>query len=321
MTLVVVSDIHYAGDAEKARGHPRAGLTRNPLTQAFMSTWDRLLWLRDPRAHNHLLERFAAAAPAAELVIANGDFSLDSACVGLSDDAAFASAEECMGKLRTRFGDQLLATIGDHELGKTSFVGGKGGMRLASWARTVEGLGVKPFWLREAGNYVLISVTSSLIGLEVLRPDTLPAEIEAWEELRASHLREVDAAFGALASHQRVLLFCHDPSALPFLLDAPNVRARLRQVERTIIGHLHSELIFNTARRLAGLPPVGFLGSTVRRWTTALSRARRWRPFNVTLCPALAGIELTKRGGWLEVELDPLAQRPAEIRLHILKRS
>jgi len=319
-TLVVVSDIHYAGAAEKARGHPRAGLTTNPALNAFMHVWDRVLWMRDPLAHNHLLDRFLDGAADADWVVANGDFCCDSACVGVSDDAAFASAAECLGKLRARFGDRLLATIGDHELGKTSFVGGKGGMRLASWPRTVKGLGLKPFWRVEAGARVLIGVTSSLIGLEVLRPDALPEELGEWERLRAAHLREVDAAFAALDPQQRVLLFCHDPSALPFLLDVPNVRARVGQIERTVVGHLHSRLIFWKSRLLAGMPRIGFLGSTFRRWTTALNRARLWQPFHPVLCPALAGIELTKRGGWLESELVPGADRPVEFRLHPLKR-
>ncbi|HEY6168555.1 MAG TPA: hypothetical protein VI454_10985 [Verrucomicrobiae bacterium] len=320
VSVVVVSDIHYAGDAEKARGHPREGLTTNPVLNLLMAAWDRLIWMRDPLAHNHLVDHFITDAADADLVVANGDFSCDSASVGMSDDAAFSSASECLGKLRAGFGPCLLATIGDHELGKTSFVGGKGGMRLASWPRSVEGLGLKPFWRHEVGNYVLIGVTSSLVGLDVLRPDALPEELGEWEKLRAAHLAEVDAAFAALEPRQRVLLFCHDPSALPFLLDVPNVYARLGQIERTIVGHLHSGLIFWKSQRLAGMPRISFLGSTLRRWTAALNRAKHWRPFHTTLCPALAGIELNKRGGWLVAKLDPTAQRPAELRVHTLKR-
>src|ERR1043166_5292304 len=110
LPLCVVSDIHYAGEAERARGHPRANLTRNPFLMAFMRTWDRVLWMRDPLAHNHLLDRFIAGASGADMVIANGDFSCDSACIGMWDDAAFASAAECLGKLRSHFGSRFHAT-------------------------------------------------------------------------------------------------------------------------------------------------------------------------------------------------------------------
>src|SRR5689334_24191964 len=52
---------------------------------------------------------------------------------GVSDEASCTSAMECLQKLRQRFGSQFQATFGDHELGKVSFFGMRGGMRLASW--------------------------------------------------------------------------------------------------------------------------------------------------------------------------------------------
>ncbi|MBI3882295.1 MAG: hypothetical protein HY301_19835 [Verrucomicrobia bacterium] len=318
--LLVVSDIHFAGDAERARGHPRAGLTRDPVKLALMTAWDRFVWLRDPLAHGPLLDRFLAEAPMADHVIANGDFSVDSANVGVSDDASLASAQECLGKLRARFGGRLLATIGDHELGKESLLGGRGGMRLASWPRTVGNLGLQPFWRVDVGRYVLLGVTSSLVGLEILRHDVLPGETAGWEALRTEHLRQVSATFASLEPGQRVLLFCHDPSALPFLLESPDVRARLGQIERTVVGHLHSGLFLGAGRILGGMPRVGFLGTTIRRWTVALNRARNWRPFRVVLCPALAGIELTRRGGFLTATINVEGREPVRFIRHILPR-
>lgn len=318
--LLVVSDIHFAGDAEKARGHPRDGLTRHPLKLALMRTWDRLVWMPDPLAHNGLLDRFLSDAPSADVVVANGDFSVDSANIGMSDGAAYASAAECLEKLRGRFGAKLHATIGDHELGKKSLLGNRGGMSMASWPRTIDGLGLKPFWRLQIGRYVLIGVTSSLIGLPILRQDTLPGEYADWEKLRAEHLRQIDAVFAELKPDERVLLFCHDPSALPFLIESPNLSERIGQIERTVIGHLHSGFFLWHGRMLAGMPTIGFMGHTVRRLSTALNRARHWRRFNVILCPALAGIELTRSGGWLSAQLDPAAERPAEFKLHPLRR-
>jgi hypothetical protein len=94
----------------------------------------------------------------------------------------------------------------------------------------------------------------------------------------------------------------------------------LPQVEQTIIGHLHSELILWKSRLLAGMPTIGFLGHTVKRMTTALNEARLWRPFHVRLCPALAGIELLKDGGYLTAELDPEARQPARFAFRPLPR-
>jgi hypothetical protein len=191
-------------------------------------------------------------------------------------------------------------------------------MRLASWRRAREELGMPPFWQIEIGNYTLFGFVSSLVALPVFDADMLPAERPEWERLRAEHLAEIRGAFAALRPSQRVLLFCHDPTALPFLWREEAVHARLPQIEQTIIGHLHSNLVLWKSRLLAGMPPITFLGHTVRRLSTALSAARYWRPFHVRLCPALAGIELLKDGGYCTAELDPEALRPARFRFHRL---
>ena len=78
--------------------------------------------------------------------------------MGVSDDAAFESAQECLGKLRAKFGDRARFTIGDHEIGKLSLFGGHGGMRLSSLTRAAESLGIKPFWQLIIGNYLLMGV-------------------------------------------------------------------------------------------------------------------------------------------------------------------
>jgi hypothetical protein len=165
---------------------------------------------------------------------------------------------------------------------------------------------------------VLLGVVSTLLALPVFEPDTLPSERPEWERLRAAHLAEIRRAFSSLDPGQRVLLFCHDPSALPFLWAEETVRARLPQIEQTIIGHLHSNLVLWQSRILAGMPPIGFMGHTIKRLSTALHDARHWRPFKVRLCPALAGIQLLKDGGFYTAELDPEGHQPAQFRLHRL---
>jgi len=319
-TLGILSDIHYAGAAEQARGddYEFRGIT-NPLARGFARLFRHFIWLREPLRKNHLLDRFVERGASFDYVIADGDYSCNSAFVGLSDDAAFESARECLQKLRQRFGAGFRANYGDHELGKITTFGKRGGMRLASWHRTRDELGLPPFWQLEIGNYTLLGFVSTLIALPVFHAETLPAELPEWERLRADHLAEIRRAFAALRPGQRVMLFCHDPTALPFLWHEPIIRERLPQIEHTIIGHLHSNLVLWKSRLLAGMPPIRFLGHTVQRLSTALNQARYWRPFHVRLCPSLAGTELLKDGGYCTAELDPEARQPVRFHFHPLR--
>jgi hypothetical protein len=71
---------------------------------------------------------------------------------------------------------------------------------------------------------------------------------------------------------------------------------------------------------LAGMPPIRFLGNGARRMSSALHDARLWKPFHVKLCPALAGIELLKDGGYLRIKLDEDATQPAQFEFQRLPR-
>jgi len=319
--IAVVSDIHYAGAAEQARGndYELAGIA-NPLLRSVFKAYHNFIWLRHPLNQNYLLESVLHEVGDVDYAIALGDYSCNSAFIGVSDDAACLSAKECLAKLRMKFAPHFQAVIGDHELGKKSHFGGLGEMRLDSWRRARQELGLQPFWRVELGNYVLLGVASSLVALPVFEADTLPEERPEWEQLREQHLAEIRQGFAALKSAQRVLLFCHDPTALPFLWREEIVRSKLPQIEQTIIGHLHSGLILWKSRRLAGMPTIRFLGHTARRMSTALHEARCWKPFNVRLCPSLAGIQLLKDGGYYTAELDAEARQPARFRFHRLPR-
>ena len=305
LKLLIVSDLHLAGPAEQARRGHEARAIGNPALRAAAGAWRRFVWLRDPLAHNHRLARIIAANPAPGLVVANGDFTVDSAFVGVSDDAALESSKLALAELRAAYGERFHATLGDHDLGKQSLFGGVGGPRLASWTRCERELGLQPFWRLEVGRHVLLGVASTAVALPVFGPELLHEERAGWEELRAAHLAQIRAAFAALRPEQRVLLFVHDPSALPFLWRDDVIRARLGQVERTIIGHLHTRAVLSMARLLAGVPRVAWLGNTVRRYTSALREARCWRDFKVLLCPSPAGIQLLKDGGYLRAEINP----------------
>ncbi len=319
--LAILSDIHYAGAAEQARGDDYEYRDlKNPLIRVFVKYYRRFIWLHHPLRQNHRLDEFLQRVDSPDFVIANGDYSCNSAFVGISDDAALQSAKECLEKLRGRFAPNFAAGFGDHELGKLSFFGGRGGMRLESWRRSREELKLSPCWRVGLGNYVLLGVASSLVALPVFEPDTLPAERAEWEQLRAQQFAEIHLAFLDLKPDQRLILFCHDPTALPFLWRDPLVRAKIPQIERTIIGHLHSNLVYRKSRILSGMPRIRFLGHTAKRLSTALAEGRHWRPFNVLLCPALAGIQLLNDGGYLTAELDADASVPARFKLHRLAR-
>lgn len=310
--LLVLSDIHYAGEAEKQRkGTYEVQGVDNPLARMLLRSWRYFIWRRDPFGHNTQLQRFMNEAEDPKLVIANGDFSCDTAYLGVSDDAACESANLALTQLRQRFGSRFHATIGDHELGKTSLAGGRGGMRLASWERSIGPLHLHPFWTVKLGRYLLIGVTSSLIAFPVYEPETLSEERAGWQSLRKLHLEQIRGVFETSGPDQKILLFCHDPTALPFLYAEPRIRERLHQVEHTIIGHLHSPLLLWKSRILAGMPRIHFLGNAIRRMSVALHQASCWKQFKVKLCPALSGIELLNDGGYFRVRLDPETDRPS----------
>src|SRR6266404_6109965 len=198
MRLAIVSDIHYAGPAECSRhGYPLSHIT-NRWQRWSVAMYRRYFWQRDPFAHNHLLDEFIERARGADLVVANGDYSCDSAAIGVVDDAACESARECLQKLRTAFDGRFEATCGDHEIGKRALGGDKGGLRLASFARCQRELELKPFWRRELGNYVLLGITSTLVAYPVYMGETLADERRDWDELRNQHLNEIREAFASL---------------------------------------------------------------------------------------------------------------------------
>jgi hypothetical protein len=314
--ILICSDIHYACDLEKARENYETKGIANPLQRAIVSSYRRYFWLRDPFAHNDLLSHVLAPPFEPDLVVANGDYSCDSAFIGVSDPAAQESARECLGKLRERFPGKLLATYGDHELGKMSLCGGHGGLRLQSLEVAQRELQLEPLWTRRIGRYVLIGVTSSLIAMPVYERETLPSERPAWWELRRQHLHGIEAVFNALGGDERLILFCHDPTALPYLWELESIRRKEPQIERTVIGHLHGSLILKQSRILSGMPKIVFCGQAIRRMSSALSRGKDWRHFRVLLCPSLAGLQITKRGGFYSAEVDPEGKIPARFELH-----
>jgi hypothetical protein len=318
--LLVVSDIHYASDAEKARGAYEAREIPKAWQRGMLRFYRSYIWLKDPFAHNHLLDQVLNSPTEPDFVVANGDYSCDSAFIGVSDPAACESAYECLTKLRNRFDPKFQATFGDHEFGKIKLFGNRGGLRLESWRVAREKLLLEPFWQVELGNYLLMGVTSSLIAMPVYEREAIPEERPSWWRIREEHVKQIAKAFANLDPTQKVLLFCHDPTALPFLLEIPEVRQKLAQIERTVIGHLHTDILIWKARLLAGFPHIKGMGAAIARMSAALNRARLWKGFNVLLCPSISGVELLKRGGYYTATLDLRAKEPARFELHVIRR-
>ena len=319
LRLVIVSDIHYAGPQERERAGRIAGDQTRSWQRALVRGYRKFFWLDDPFEHNGLLDRFLSAAGEPDWVVANGDYACDSAYLGMMDDAAFESASLSVGQLRTRFGDRLRLVPGDHEIGKRSLTGNYGGLRLASLDRAVNELGVSPFWTQTFGPWTLIGVNSTLVAYPVFREESLMDEQPEWESRRRHHLQQIENVFESLVHDQRVILFCHDPSALPFPLALRSVHERLSQIERTVIGHLHSPLIYSKSRLLAGMPRIDFMGATAKRLSQALREGRCWSQFRTQLCPSLTGIQLLKDGGFYTAELDLEGRAPLILELHPLE--
>ena len=112
--LLILSDVHYAGPLEQKRSRYETRSVDHPAARMVLNIYRRYIWLRDPFAHNHLLPALCHQAGEVDHVIGNGDFSCDSAFIGVSDPAARQSAELCLGYLRERYGEKFQPVLGDH---------------------------------------------------------------------------------------------------------------------------------------------------------------------------------------------------------------
>ena len=62
VNVAILSDIHYAGPAERARGNDyELRALANPLTRWAVGTYRQLFWMRHPLDHAPQLDRFIAS--------------------------------------------------------------------------------------------------------------------------------------------------------------------------------------------------------------------------------------------------------------------
>ena len=125
VTVAILSDIHYAGAAERARGEDyEFRVIAHPLLRAVTRAYRHLIWMRHPFAQGRQLDRFLAEVPPADYLVANGDYSCDSGFVGRERPGGCSKARgNVSSKLRAKFGDRAWFTMGDHELGKVTLSG------------------------------------------------------------------------------------------------------------------------------------------------------------------------------------------------------
>src|SRR3989442_15947928 len=103
-TILFLSDIHYACDREKLRRGHEARVIPNSLLRRVVKAYRHYVWLRDPFAHNHLLDDFLARADSPDVVVTNGDYSCDTGFIGALEGAAFESGRRRLTKHRDRLG-------------------------------------------------------------------------------------------------------------------------------------------------------------------------------------------------------------------------
>ena len=82
-TVLIVSDPHYAGAAEQARRGYELACAPNWAVRQLIGLYRGYYWLRDPLGNGPFLDAFLQRSGPADFVIANGDYSADSAFITL----------------------------------------------------------------------------------------------------------------------------------------------------------------------------------------------------------------------------------------------
>lgn len=312
--FLLFGDVHYAGPQESARGLTETEIDVSLLQKSMVMFYRKFLWLADPIAHAHqfgrLLEKMELIK--ADEAICLGDLSMDTAFVGLSDPATLESAKAMMAMATESLSAPLTWLMGDHELGKTSMIGKRGGPRIKSLQLWEKNLGLPVHWHYSWEGWRFIGVCSTLAGYQVYAPEFPEPERDEWDRAEANHRQWMRETFTSVQPDERIILFCHDPSALGFMAQIPEIREKMPQIATTWVGHMHSSLVERAGVLLSGIPPIHSMGTSIRRFSVALQKAKVWPQFRMKLCPSPSGSELLRDGGFYEMILhaDPARSTP-----------
>jgi hypothetical protein len=108
--------------------------------------------------------------------------------------------------------------------------------------------------------------------------------------------------FAAMQPQDRIIIFCHDPSALGVLAALPDVHDRVDQVECTVVGHLHTPLLLGVTRMMRHLPVLKTDYPIARIVSHGAQNAKDWKRFNPVVCPSTYGVGTHISGGVLFIE-------------------
>lgn len=315
--FLLFGDVHYAGPAETRRGLTETEMATSWAQKTLVHFYRNFLWLADPIGHAHQFPQLLDSMNQmrADEAVCLGDLSMDTAFVGLSDPASMESAAELVKLVRHKLDAPTTWLMGDHEIGKTSMIGKQGGPRIASFNRWTQELEFPAWWERSIHHWRLIGVCSTLAAFPVYETEFPQSELSAWKELYQSQLSWLQQCFDSIEPRERIILFCHDPSALGFLHALPEIQKKLSQIAVTWVGHMHTPLVEKAASIFSGVPPITQFGTSIRRFSTALQKAAAWKDFRMRLCPSPSGSELLRDGGYFEMVLhhDASIQSPLSI--------
>lgn len=311
MRIAVISDLHVAGPGEHAETEAsvrQIGDGESRLRRKFRRGLNRF---RDRFWHWHPESRAACFVQALQhiyqynpdLLVANGDYAGDHSGTGLSDDHTYESVNHVVSLIREIFPQRSRFNFGDHDIGKYNTVRRQGGIRLKSLERGLQ-LGLESFWEEARGTLTLMGVNSSLLTLELYLPEALPEEVEAWSAQREAHIGEIVERFAALPREHRVVLFCHDPSALGLLSGLPEVQQRIPQIACTVVGHLHTPMLMGLTRMMRHVPVPKTKYPIARIVTHGARGSQDWKQFHPVVCPSTYGVGKHLSGGILFLESD-----------------
>jgi hypothetical protein len=141
MHIAIVSDIHYSCELERQRYDFEKYGVPNPFFRFIAKLYRRFVWLKDPLNHYYKLDLFLKKVGNPDFAIALGDYTCDTAFIGIADELSLTSAKECLGKLQSNLAKTLKPLSATTNLVNKS-LWRYWSLRLASYNRLLLNLGL-----------------------------------------------------------------------------------------------------------------------------------------------------------------------------------